>query len=326
MYRVNLRALVSDSYLESLFRMGLSDTKIAEVLTSIYGEKFLRQNVTYWRKCMTTSVTATNREIKDNMIIRHPSEQDFLGSGDINTEKEWNLIFVVPDLHIPYHHPQAMDFIKAVIYYYTEMYGDDYLVVNLGDEADNHALSFHDSDPNLDSAGPELYKTREALQELVKIIPKQLICHSNHGSLHYRRAKAHGIPVEFLRTYREVLFPEGGGECWSWEYSHLINTKFGRVLFKHQTAGDVLRAAAHEGANLVVGHNHSLFEVKYGASVDKLYYGCTSGCLLDRSSMAFAYGKDMPKKPILGMTVLLDGVPQLVPMILDSDGNWVGRI
>lgn len=38
-----------------------------------------------------------------------------------------------------------------------DTYGPD-MVVNMGDETDGHAISFHDSDPNLDSAGVELEK------------------------------------------------------------------------------------------------------------------------------------------------------------------------
>jgi len=151
-----------------------------------------------------------------------------------------------------------------------------------------------------------------------------LLCHSNHGSLHYRRAKAHGIPVEFLRTYREVLFPNGGGDNWEWAYSHTLHTPIGSVLFKHQCAGDPRSAAAHEGTNLVVGHNHGRFDLSYGASKQRLYWGATAGCLLDRESLAFAYGRETANKPILGMMVIVDGIPHHIPMVLDDKGRWIG--
>ena len=60
-------------------------------------------------------------------------------------------ILLIPDLHIPYHHPDSFAFLDAVKRKYkpTE-------VINLGDMEDNHAISFHESDADLFSAGDEL--------------------------------------------------------------------------------------------------------------------------------------------------------------------------
>ena len=60
-------------------------------------------------------------------------------------------ILVISDLHIPYHHRDSFEFLKAL----KKKYKPD-LVVNIGDEIDCHALSFHDSNPDLPSAGDEL--------------------------------------------------------------------------------------------------------------------------------------------------------------------------
>jgi len=235
---------------------------------------------------------------------------------------EHNLILVIPDLHIPYHHQDAFDFLSQLKGIYAH---ERPTVVCLGDELDNHALSFHDSDPNLDSAGAELNRAREAVSQLESIFPEMRLCHSNHGSLHYRRAKAHGIPVEYLRTYREVLFPNGKGQGWDWAYSHELQTKNGPVLFRHQCTGNPKDAAAHEGTNLVVGHHHGRFDLAYGASTRRLYWGATSGCLLDKDSLAFAYGREAMHKPILGAMVIINGIPTHIPMILDEEGRWINR-
>ena len=52
----------------------------------------------------------------------------------------------------------------------------------------------------------------------------------------------------------------------------------------------------------------------------------TVGCLINPKSLAFAYGKNFSKRPIIGMGVILDGVPVLIPMLLDKHGRWDGRI
>jgi len=328
MYRGRLRQVVSDELLaELLAEEDYNDAMVADYLSLEYEVDIARQNVTYWRKQWKEGAKANkfnrakaNREIKKEVKTRAPSDKDWQAVGSVNLEMVHDYIIVVPDLHIPYHHPDAFKFIEKLV----DDAPADYVVVNLGDEVDNHAISFHDADPNLDSAGAELVKSRRAIEELHAIVPSMLLCHSNHGSLHYRRAKAHGIPVEFLRTYREVLFPNGGGDMWEWSYSHTLRTPLGSVLFKHQCTGDPRSAAAHEGTNLVVGHNHGRFDLSYGASHQRLYWGATAGCLLDRESLAFAYGRETANKPILGAMIIVDGIPHHIPMVLDNDGRWIG--
>ena len=60
-------------------------------------------------------------------------------------------ILVISDTHIPYHHKDLIPFLAAI----KKFYKPD-RVVHIGDELDKHALSFHDSDPDLPSAGDEL--------------------------------------------------------------------------------------------------------------------------------------------------------------------------
>lgn len=306
-----------------------SNTQAAHHLSELLDVGVTRQNVEYWRRQREAgnpnhinqfSPTKANRQIIKERELRIPSANDFQSDVSI-IDKEYTRILVMPDLHAPYNHTDALDFMKKV----RDVFKPD-LVVNLGDEVDNHAISFHDADPNLMSAGNELTSAKEQMEILHGIFPNMLICHSNHGSLHYRRAKAHGIPVEYLRTYREILFPDGGGEGWDWNYEHVVRTPLGPVAFKHQCSGSAALAAAHEGVNLVVGHAHSSFEMQYRASRQRLYWGVTSGCLVDRSALAFAYGKESATKPILGCTMIINGQPMLLPMVLGTDGRWTGEI
>lgn len=302
---------------------------MAETLNKLGKGVVSRQLAQYWAK-QFTHTTATgldyktmarpNRELKQSRKIRLPEESDGAATRALPELKVYRSILVVPDMHCPYNHPDAINFLQAVAYTYPPD-----AVVNLGDETDGHAMSFHDSDPHLASAGHELVGAQEELGKLHAIFPEMRICHSNHGSLSFRKAKAHGIPVAYLKTYREVLFPTGGGEGWDWQYEHILNTKLGPVLFKHQSAnpaGD----AAHENVNIFVGHNHGRFEIDYKSSRSRLYYGATCGCLIDRKSAAFAYGRETKNKPVLGCAVIIDGVPHLIPMQLDEDGRWVGEL
>lgn len=280
------------------------------------------QNVKYWRSIFidnSGNMSKADRELKESRVLIKPQPDDDIGDTSFIPAVA-GCIMVIPDIHAPYQHPDTLPFLVAV----KSTFNPD-LVVDLGDELDYHAMSFHDSDPNLDSAGVELEKGKEFLEELYQEFQQVLVCHSNHGSMQFRRAKAHGIPVQLIKKYRDVVFPEHGAPEWSWSHNWRINTPLGEVLFKHQASG-ILSDAAHNSCNLVVGHSHGNFSVEYSASSSHLYYGMYCGCLIDKDSMAFAYGKHSLRKPIIGCAVIINGRPVLIPMVLDKGGRWIGRL
>lgn len=291
--------------------------------SKLCGKEVSRQLVKYWRTIFQVNagnMAAADRALAEQRQFIKPSPDDDIGDISFLKQKQYNSILVIPDMHAPYQHQDTMRFLRAV----RDAFSPD-LVVNLGDELDHHALSFHDSDPNLDSAGMELERAKKVMHELHAEFPQMLICHSNHGSMHYRRSKAHGIPVQMIRKYRDILFPGGEGRGWSWAFGWRVDTAAGPVLFRHQSA-NILGDAAHEGANLMVGHSHGNYSVQYSASSHALYWGAYGGCLIDKDSMAFAYGKHTSKKPIVGCTVILDGKPMLIPMVLTRKGRWTNKL
>lgn len=289
------------------------------------------QLLRYWHKQLT-EVTKRNgepflsslpydRTIRDNIALRKRSLEDderIL----LNANPSCYRILVIPDTHAPYNHPDALPFlaeIKAKI--------DPTYVIHLGDEVDNHSLSFHDSDPNLDSAGPELEKARKFIYDLSMLFPVMDICHSNHGSLVYRRALKYGIPTEMIKSYRDILFPDGGGDGWRWKDHFLTMLPDGSdCLFQHESNGSILNNAAHERANLVQGHRHSEWMIEGKASDAALYWGMIPGCLINRKSRAFEYGKLNLHRPVIGAGIIMDSLPILVPMQLDSHGRWTGKL
>lgn len=277
-----------------------------------------RQLVNYWRKIYIDnngSKRAAVQAEKEAVKLINPSPTDDIG--DTEVPEVCRRILVVGDLHAPYTHPDAIDFLRHV----RDSYAPD-MVIQVGDETDGHAISFHDSDVNLDSAGVELEKAKVVLEKLHDLFPNLLVCDSNHGSLVYRRAKAHGLPVQFIKKYRDILFPEHGAKKWSWADAWVLNTPLGPVRFQHQVSGDLLLNASHERTSLVIGHHHGKYDITYAASSTALYFGAHAGCLIDRKSLAFAYGKLSKCKPILGVMVITDGCPALIPMLLDESGRW----
>lgn len=323
MAKITLRNLFTKEQHEEVLSTHKDDTAAALAYSNMLGDdtSVSRQLVRFWRQIFIDnkgSQAKAKREIISERKLIQPSPTDDVGESTI--PKVAKRIMTIGDTHAPYTHPDALAFLESV----RNSYQPD-VVVHMGDETDGHAISFHDSDPNLDSAGVELEKAKVWLEGLHDLFPELLVCDSNHGSLIYRRAKAHGLPIQFIKKYRDILFPEHGAPGWSWADAWVLTTPLGDVRFQHQVSGDFMLNASHERTSLVLGHEHGRFEVQYAASSSALYFGAYAGCLIDRKSMAFAYGKLTRKKPILGCLVITDGAPQLIPMLLDDDGRWVGR-
>lgn len=229
-------------------------------------------------------------------------------------------VLVISDLHAPYYHQDTIPFLKAI----NEFFKPDRVILT-GDEADYHCLSFHDSDPDLPfSPSSELQKTIEHLKPLYELFPKADILESNHGSMAYRRGKHHGIPRHILKDYRDVL---EAPKTWRWHSDLTITLSDGRdCYFTHGKSADGLKLSQSMSCNAVQGHHHSVFEIKYFANQKDIFWSMVVGCLIDDKSMAFAYNKLQLKRPLIGVGIILDGQPKLLPMILNKEGRWIGKI
>jgi len=228
-------------------------------------------------------------------------------------------ILVIPDLHFPHAHPDVFSFLREV----KKTFKPDRTIM-LGDELDYHALSFHDSDPDLDSAGKELEKSIGYIETLVKLFPVVDILESNHGSMAYRKQKHHGMPRHLLKGYSEVL---GTPPTWKWHVELVVRLPNGEsCLFVHSASANVLAASQLGGVSLVQGHHHSLFEIRYWQSLGRLHFAATAGCIIDDHSLSMSYNKLHRKQPILGCLIIRNSIPILIPMRLDKRNRWVGAI
>lgn len=227
-------------------------------------------------------------------------------------------ILVISDMHHPYSHPDTLRFLTALKkkYKFTD-------VVCIGDEVDYHALSFHDSDADLPSAGEELKKAIKSLKPLYKLFPKVTVVESNHGSMVYRRALAHGMPRKVLRSYNEILEAPKG---WKWQFDVKINTPMGQVYFCHGKSGAAGRLASQYGMSCVQGHYHEKAQITYISTPEKLMFDAHTGCLANDKSLALGYNKINPKRPIVSVVVILEGIPHIIPMVLNKRGRWNGKL
>lgn len=227
-------------------------------------------------------------------------------------------ILVIPDLHFPYCHPDSLDFLHKL-----KVKLEPTRIICLGDELDYHSMSFHDSDPDLDSSGRELILGLGYIDTLHELFPKMDLLHSNHGSMAYRRAKHHGIPRHLLKSYNEVLGVPTND--WNWHESLILTLPNGNECeFIHGISSNILAASQTRGRSLVQGHHHSQFELRYWTGGSGLHFAITGGCLIDDTSMAFAYNKLQIKRPIVGVIFIENSLPTLIPMALDKNNRWTG--
>lgn len=189
------------------------------------------------------------------------------------------------------------------------------MVVHIGDLVDNHAVSFHDHDPDGRSAKYEMKEADKRLKKWFKAFPKVKVVKGNHCSLIERKAFKHQLPARVIKDFSEIWnLPKG----WEYEYDYFIN----KVRFFHGMgySGKYahVKAVTDNRCSCVLGHLHSNAGVEWTASEHDILFGLATGCGIDRNAYAFKYGKDFVRKPILGCGVVLENgsKAQFVPMKL----------
>tara|TARA_R110000765_G_scaffold235196_1_gene338207 strand:+ start:508 stop:1293 length:786 start_codon:yes stop_codon:yes gene_type:complete len=190
-------------------------------------------------------------------------------------------------------------------------------IVHIGDEVDNHALSYHENSTEAFDALREAELAQEAMNEWYEMFPDVKVCVGNHSALPFRKATTSGIPKRFLKTYEEIWEAPKG---WKWELQWEIDG----VLYEHGTGSSGVSGARNRAISnrqsTVMGHSHSFGGVSYMASRNDMIFGMNVGCGLDINSYAASYGTHFPKKPTIGCGVVLDGgkTAIFIPMDLGS--------
>lgn len=227
-------------------------------------------------------------------------------------------VLAIPDLHCPFEHRDSVAFLKEVYKKYRIN-----KVKCLGDEGDQHYLSEHSHDTDGDGPMHEWEKMIAHLEPVYRAFPEVESHISNHTSRPYRRANNYGIPSVYLRRYGEFMCAPAG---WTW-HDH-TETDGVRYFHGEGYSGPLgaLKAAQAHMQTVCIGHLHSYAGVLWNANPKHLFAGLNAGCLIDRGAYAFNYAKHSPAKPILGCGVIIDGLPQFVPMQLTRSGRWNGEV
>lgn len=209
---------------------------------------------------------------------------------------------------MPFEHRNYLEFVKGI-----QRKCKCGTVVHIGDLVDNNSISYHEKDPEGMSPDAEMNETDKHLLVWYKAFPRLYLCRGNHDILVDRKRKTAHLPKRAFKPYRDIWNLPGG---WEDGFEFIIDS----VLYKHGTgfSGRYAHVTATERSrqSTVIGHTHASGGVEYLASSRDCIFGMQVGCGIDRKAYAFAYGKDFPRKPILGCGVVTDkgAYAQFFPM------------
>ena len=121
-----------------------------------------------------------------------------------------------------------------------------------------------------------------------------------------RKALVGKIPSKAIKSYNDILDAPKG---WSWVFDLIIQTPLGPVYFCHGKSGSPGKLASQYGMSCVQGHFHEKAQVTYISTPEKLMFDAHTGCLANDKSLALGYNKINPKRPIVSILVLINGIP-----------------
>ena len=232
--------------------------------------------------------------------------------------KVYKRILCVSDLHAPYNHPNSLEFIRGC----NKAFKPD-CVINMGDELDFSASSYHESSTELYNPSRELEEGKKVIRELEKMFPSMRLLDSNHGSMAFRKANTAGLAQSLLKPYNEML---GVSKKWTWHNTLTLQTPMGSVYFVHQQSSNVLQVCSAVSMNVVQAHYHTKACIHYTSSPERLMWAMNTGCLINKNHLAFKYSRIIVKRPVLSLSVVDNGIPRIVPMVLKRNGEWDGKV
>jgi hypothetical protein len=213
-----------------------------------------------------------------------------------------NNILVIGDLHAPFIKSGYFEFCLE-----QQQAFDCGTVIFIGDIADFHSSSFHQSESQAYGPDIELSLAHAELEKWYEAFPVARITYGNHDLIPYRKGFAGGLAQRTMRTWRDLFNAPRG---WTFAEKFIIDD----VLYTHGINAALARMTQAR-ISVVQGHLHSQQYVQWSQSeVDRLF-AMQVGCGIDADNWAFNYGKGFAKKPIMGCGVVLDRgrVPIVLP-------------
>jgi predicted phosphodiesterase len=206
---------------------------------------------------------------------------------------------VFGDLHIPYHKEGALEFLEKT---FEENGVTD--IICLGDLVDFISINSHGLNPKSPSQIEEFTITAKEVNRYKKAFPEMIYIVGNHETRIERFGLKQGIHPMFLKSVPELFqHPKG----WKYVTEFIENG----IRFIHGDGdGNSGRTPAYNVAkntnySTISGDKHTAQGVWYQRAFgDHVVFGCSTGCLVDSESVAFAYKKKPRLKDLYGCAIV----------------------
>lgn len=209
-------------------------------------------------------------------------------------------VLVIGDVHEPVSHPGYRRFCMDL----RSKFKTD-TTVFIGDVVDMHAISFFTKHPEAPGPKDEIKLAQEKIKAWKRAFPVARVCVGNHDARIIRVAEKAGIPAAALRSYSETWKTPK----WKWVTDFVLDD----VYYFHGTGTSGTHPAYNsmlkQLMSVVQGHVHSAGGINWRANPQRRIFGMDTGCGIDDSKYAFAYGENQKVRSILSAAVIIDGIP-----------------
>ena len=217
-------------------------------------------------------------------------EYDYIMSSRSNKDK--SNVLVIGDIHEPFSHPDYLDFCKTLSLKYKCG-----TIIFIGDLIDNHFASYHETDPDGMSAGDELERAIKKVAKWYKAFPKAHMIYGNHDRMIMRKAFSSGISKHWIKDFKDVL------KVPNWEFHERL--VLDGIQYVHGEGKKARSRAKSDLQSTVSGHYHTDCYTDWFVGNNYKIFAMQTGCGIDRTSYAMAYGKHF-SKPAIGCGLVLN--------------------
>ena len=221
---------------------------------------------------------------------------------------------IISDAHLPMENERALEFCVNLVKLFKINH-----VYCVGDFLDLYHFSRYEKSPDVPmTLTQEIEFARKKIKLWHKELPNVHFSIGNHEARYWKKSVEAQLPSQVLRSIEEVFeIPD------TWKIKDHWHVKGSRkeflVIHGDGYSGPMAHRTAVQtmGISVAMGHTHSGAGVSWLDSQHSSLWALNVGCLVDRESFAFEYGKSSKWKPSIGCGVVLSGgeVPLFVPLI-----------
>ncbi len=304
-----------ESHIQSLLAQGWTPVQIAETMVGERTVEGLRRKIERMRQGSRGSYRSIDSwPIGASKPHGWDCEPPCCGTIDKVPEPETDtghIVGVIGDTHWPFNRREYLEFCADTF----EKWGCTH-IVHIGDAFDNHAGSYHESDPNGMSAGDEFAAALEEAHRWYKAFPVVSWVSGNHDDIFRRKIMTAGLPAQALQA-NVYQSPPG----WIKAKDHFIDG----VEYTHKGRGSIHGArnlaVARGDHSVVTGHSHSVMGVAYitvkgqDNGFRRPRFAVAAGSGIDDKRYAFKYAEGQ-NASALGCSVVSYGVEaHSIPML-----------